>query len=399
MKRNVLSARAVQAARTGWHADGGGLYLQVTPSGKSWVYRFKLNGRARYMGLGSFHDVSLAEARDKAAAARKLRAEGNDPIDARKAQRATESLAAARAMTFDQCADAYIRAHEAGWANAKHRQQWKNTLATYVAPVFGSVPVVDVDVSMVAKVVEPLWSTKTETASRVRGRIEAVLDWAKVRGFRTGENPARWRGHLDHLLPAKATVHQVEHHAALAYEEIGAFMRDLRAREGSAAAALEFLILTAARTAAVLEARWAEIDSKGRIWTVPADRMKGRRNQRREHRVPLSAAAMAVIDRMRQYGGELVFPGLKAGKPLSDMALLTLLGRMGRGDITAHGFRSTFRDWASEQTNFAPEVAEMALAHTIEDKVEAAYRRRDLLEKRRRLMEAWAKFCAIPLLD
>jgi integrase len=247
-------------------------------------------------------------------------------------------------------------------------------------------------VALVTKVLEPIWSVKPETANRVRGRIEAVLDWAKVRGFRQGVNPARWRGHLDHLLPARSKVRQVKHHAAMPYDQLGAFMKSLRRCEGVAATALEFLILTVGRTREVIAACWLEIDLTNRVWTLPAERMKGGR----EHRVPLSAPDMAVLQRMRERGANFVFPGLKSGKPLSNMALLVLLGRMSRGDVTTHGFRSTFRDWAAERTNFPREVAKAALAHAIEDKVEAAYRRGDLFEKRMRLMEAWAEFCAKP---
>src|SRR5262249_14531723 len=364
---------------------------------KSWAFRYMLHSKAREMGLGALTKVSLADARKKAADARLLLSNGIDPLERRQSEEANrgaaEKLAAARSMTFDHCADAYMRAHEASWQNPKHCQQWRNTLASYVSPVFGSVSVQEIDVALVTKVLEPIWNVKPETAGRVRGRIETVLDWARVRGFRDGENPARWRGHLDHLLPAKSKVRQVKHHAALPYDEVGAFMKDLQIADGVAAKALEFLILTVSRTGEVIGARWPEIDLKHRIWTVPAERMK----RRREHRVPLSAPAIAVLQRMRGQGTDFVFPGLKAGRPLSSMALLNLLGRMVCGDVTTHGFRSTFRDWAAERTNFPREVAEAALAHAIDDKVEAAYRRGDLFEKRRRLMDAWAEFCAKPV--
>jgi integrase len=393
-----LSAVTVaKASKPGLYADGAGLYLRVGRGGaKSWCLRFMRGGIAREMGLGGLTKVSLADARKKAVDARLLLSNGVDPLAQRQNEEArrtaAERLVAARAMKFDECADAYIRAHEAGWRNAKHRKQWTGTLANYVSPVFGSLPVQDVDVALVTKVLEPIWSVKPETANRVRGRIEAVLDWAKVRGFRDGENPARWRGHLDHLLPARSKVRQVKHHAAMPYDQLGAFMESLRGCEGVAATALEFLILTVGRTGEVIGARWLEIDLTNRVWTVPGERMKGGR----EHRVPLSAPAIAVLKRMRGQGADFVFPGLKSNKPLSNMALLILLGRMSRGDVTTHGFRSTFRDWAAERTNFPREVAEAALAHAIDDKVEAAYRRGDLFEKRRRLMEAWAEFCAKP---
>jgi integrase len=375
------------------HADGGGLYLQVTPSGaKSWIFRFMLHGRAREMGLGPLHTISLAEARERARECRKLRLDGIDPVEARSAKRAKERLAAATAMTFAECAERYIAAHRTGWRNPKHAAQWPSTLQTYAYPVFGLLPVQAIDTALVTKAIEPIWQAKPETASRVRGRIEAVLDWAKVRGYRDGENPARWRGHLDKLLPARAKVRKVEHHPALPYAVMGEFVASLRQQEGVAARALEFLILTAARTGEVIAARWNEFDLAEKVWTVPADRMKAGK----EHRVPLSAAAVAIIEQMqatRVADQQFVFPGGKLGKPLSNMAMLKLLQRMGRGELTAHGFRSSFRDWAAERTNFPREVAEMALAHTVGDKVEAAYRRGDLFAKRRRLMEEWARHC------
>jgi integrase len=390
-----LSAVALPKLKRGMHADGGGLYLQVTESGaRTWIYRFMLHRRAREMGLGPLHIVSLAEAREKARECRKLRHEGLDPIEARKARRAEERLAAATAMTFQTCAEAYIAAHKAGWRNPKHAAQWPSTLKTYAYRVFGSLPVQAVEVGLVMKALEPIWQTKPETASRVRGRIEAVLDWATVRGYRKGENPARWRGHLDKLLPARGKVRKVEHHPALAYAEMCDFIAALREQEGVAAWALEFLILTASRTGEVIGAQWAEFDLGAKLWTVAAERMKAGK----EHRVPLSGRALAIIDEMkaaRLDGSEFVFPGGRPGKPLSNMAMLKLLQRMGRGDLTAHGFRSSFRDWAAEQTHFPHEVVEMALAHTIPDKVEAAYRRGDLFQKRRQLMDVWATYCEL----
>jgi integrase len=284
MKRNGLSARKVKTAGIGWHGDGGGLYLQVTPGGRSWVFRFKLDRRERYMGLGSIDNVTLAEAREKAAAARKLRCDGVDPIDHRKTQRGTVRLAAANAMTFRKCAEGYINAHRAGWRNAKHAEQWTATLNTYVHPHIGMLPVQAIDTALVLKVLEPIWTTRTETASRVRGRIESILDWAKVREYRNGENPARWRGHLDHLLPAPAKVAKVKHHAALPYDQLPAFMAELRARDDRNAQALEFLILTAARLGEVANAAWTEIDLDRGVWTIPGSRMKSGK----EHVVPLS---------------------------------------------------------------------------------------------------------------
>jgi integrase len=378
------------------YPDGAGLYLQVTTAAwRSWVYRFMLRGHAREMGLGPLSLVSLAEARSLALDARKLRLAGIDPIDAKRDQRGAAALEAAKAITFRACAEAYIEAHKAGWRNAKHADQWAATLTAYAFPIIGEVAAHAVDVAMVTKILEPIWKIKTETASRVRGRIESVLDWATSRGYRKGDNPARWRGHLENLLPARSKVRKVEHRPALPYTEIGAFMVDLHKHAGTAAAAMDFTILTAARTAETIGARWSEIDFDASTWTIPADRIKAGR----EHRVPLSTATVAVLreqQRQQRIAGEVefVFPGDKRGQHLSNMAMLALLQRMGRDDVTVHGFRSTFRDWAAERTNFPREVAEAALAHVVDDKVEAAYRRTDLFDKRRRLMDAWAKFCA-----
>jgi integrase len=388
-----LNALAVsRASRPGLYPDGGGLYLQVTKAGvRSWTFRFMRDGRERYMGLGPLHTVSLAEARAKAVECRKLRLAGLDPIEARNTARNQAKLDAAKAMTFRACAEAYIEAHKAGWKSAKHAAQWPSTLKTYAYPVFGELPVQAADVALVMKAVEPIWRTKTETASRLRGRIEAVLDWAAVRGYRAGDNPARWRGHLDHLLPGRAKVQRVAHHAALPYAEIGGFMAALRQQAGVSALALELTILTAARSGEVLEARWAEIDLEAKVWTIPPERMKAGK----AHRVSLSEAAVTVVRKLAAARvGEFVCPGGRKGKSLSNMAMLKLLERMDRADLTVHGFRSTFRDWAAERTNVPRDVAEMALAHTIGDKVEAAYRRGDLFAKRRRLMEAWARYCA-----
>ena len=389
---NRLTARKVASAKEpGLYADGGGLYLRVGRGGaKSWCLRYMLDGKAREMGLGGLAKVGLADARKRAAAQRLLLVDKIDPLKKREAENSAKEIEAARSITFERCAKAYIDSHAAGWRNAKHAQQWTNTLAAYVYPTFGSVAVADVDVAMIMKALEPIWAAKPETAGRVRGRIEAVLDWAKARGFREGENPARWRGHLSNLLPARTNVRAVKHHVALPYPEIGVFMADLRSREGAAAAALEFLILTAARTGEAIGARRSEIDFHARMWTVPAERMKAKR----EHRVPLSSAAMNVLERAKVEGDEFLFPGTKAGQGLSNMALLKVLERMNRGDLTVHGFRATFKTWATECSNFPRELVETALAHVLEDKTEAAYQRGDILEKRRRLMGAWAEFCA-----
>lgn len=384
MKVKHLKAR-------GLHADGGGLYLQVSKfDTKSWIFRFTLNGKSRQMGLGALHTVSLSEARQKAESCRKLVWEGTDPIERRKALRARRGLEAAKTMTFNECALGFLRSHGAAWSNIKHSTQWKNTLSTYACPVFGNLPVQDIDTGLVLKALEPIWTSKTETASRVRGRIESILDWAKARGYREGENPARWRGHLDKLLPARSKVQKVRHHAALPYPEIGPFMAKLRTHDAVSARGLEFLILTAARTGEVIGAKWDEIDFGQKIWTIPEGRMKAGK----EHRVPLSECALKILDGMKATKvSDFVFPGGKKNRPLSNMAFLQLMKRMERNDLTAHGFRSTFRDWAAERTNYPGEVAEMALAHTVSDKVEAAYRRGDLFDKRKRLMDEWASYC------
>jgi integrase len=392
-ERDRLTALSVRREKRepGIYHDGAGLYLQVGDSGtKSWILKFSLNGRARQMGLGPVPLVSLAEARQKRDDAQRLLLDGIDPIEARRSERQAKQLDVVETVTFKEAATTYVSSHEKGWRNARHARQWPETLAAYVYPTIGGLSVRAVDTAMVLKVLEPIWTIKPETASRVRGRIEAVLDWAKAHGYRSGENPARWRGHLDHLLPAKSKVRKVEHHPALPYVEIGAFMAALRQQDSVSGRALEFLILTAARSGEALGARWSEVDRAGKLWTVPAGRMKGHR----EHRVPLSDAAVAVLEKMQVFGGDVVFPGLKRAA-LGPAALFGLLRRMGRGDLTAHGFRSTFRDWAAERTNFPNEVVEMALAHAVGSKVEAAYRRGDLVDKRRRLMDAWAEFCAM----
>ena len=392
----LTALKVGKAKRPGMYADGGGLYLRVTHSGtKNWVFRFMLNGRPRWMGVGPLHTIGLAEARNRAAGFRVQRHDGVDPIERRRAERLQRRLDAAKAMTFKECAAMYVASNRAGWRNPKHAAQWEATLATYAEPVMGGLSVQAIDTALVLKVLEPIWTSKPETAGRVRGRISSILDWAKVRGYRTGENPARWRGHLDKLLPARSKVRRVEHHAALPYAELPGFQVSLREQEGIAARALEFAILTTARTGEVIGAQWSEMDLLDKTWTLPAARMKAGR----AHRVPLSVRALAILQEMqphRHAGDAFVFPGGKNGRPLSNMAFLMLLRRMGRGDVTAHGFRSSFRDWAAERTNFPAEVAEMALAHTVSDKTVAAYNRSDLFERRRRLMAAWTTFCTVP---
>jgi integrase len=388
---NRLSPLKVQKLKSkGLHADGGGLYLRVSDSGtKGWIFRFGENGKLHDMGLGPVHTISLPRARELARGCRELRLQGIDPIAHRRASLAARKAHDAKAMTFRQCADAYIASHESGWRNRLHHQQWTNTLAQHVHPTLGGLSVAQIDTALVMKAIEPIWGAIPETASRVRGRIESILDWAKARGYRTGENPARWRGHLDHLLPPRSKVRRVEHHAALPYTEIGAFMAVLRQDSSVGARALEFTILTAGRTGEVFGATWDEID--GKVWTIPGERMKAGR----EHRVPLSIAALALLKQMREVRtNDFVFPGLR-GK-LSHKTMQLALRRMGRGNLTVHGFRSTFRDWAAERTSFPRELAELALAHSVGSDVEQAYRRSDLFDKRRKLMDAWAEFCGRP---
>ncbi len=395
MARKIHRLTALAVSRTtqaGLYGDGGGLYLQITPAGvKSWLFRYMRQGKARGMGLGPLHTINLAEARSKALACRKLLLDGADPLEAKRQHRISVALSNAKSMTFEQCATAYIAAHKAGWKSEKHASQWTNTLETYAYPIFGKLPVASIDTALVMKVLEPIWTTKTETATRVRGRMESVLNWASVRGYREGENPARWKGHLDHLLPKRSKVAEVHHHPALAYADAPDFMVELRQQEGIAAEALEFLILTACRTNEVIGARWKEFDLAEKTWVVPAARMKAGK----EHRVPLSPRALTILKGLRkQAQDEFVFPGQQPGKFLSNMAMLELLKRMKLDGLTVHGFRSTFRDWVGETTNFPREVAEAALAHAIKDKAEAAYARGDLFAKRRRMFENWARYLA-----
>ena len=375
------------------HFVGGvaGLALQITPTGaRCWVLRVAVGGKRRHMGLGGYPDVTLAGAKEAARAARAQISEGVDPVAERQAKRSALAAAVAATMTFSEAAEKYIAAHEAGWKNAKHADQWNNTLATYAYPVIGKISVGDIETAHIMRVLEPIWTTKTETASRLRGRIESVLDWATVRGFRKGDNPARWRGHIEHLLAARADVQKTVHHAAMDYREVGAFLADLRQQEGLGARALEFAILNAARSGEVRGATWSEIDLEAAVWTIPAGRMKAEK----EHRVPLSAESLALLGALpRMVGTDLVFPNAK-NAVLSDMTLTAVLRRMGV-PVTAHGFRSSFRDWAGETTAYPREVIEHALAHQLRDKAEAAYARGSLFDKRRRLMADWAKFCAV----
>jgi integrase len=391
--KKLPSVKQVESWKTpGRHAVGFGCYLQISgENGRSWVFRYERDGRGRHIGLGPVRETTLSQARDKALQYRRmLRDEGIDPLESRAAIRAKASVEAAKGITFEECADRYIAAHEATWKSATHRKQWRTTLAAYVYPIVGTISVSAIDTALISKVLEPIWTAKPETAGRVRGRVESVLDWAKARGYRDGENPARWRGHLENLLPNRHKVRAVKHHAALPYAEIPAFLAKLRTRDGIAARALEFLILTAVRTGEVLGARWNEFS--GDVWTIPAERMKAGR----DHRVPLSKRAVAILAALPR-DGEFVFPGRSPGGPLNVAAMLRVIGRMKQSGITTHGFRSTFRDWAAETTGYPNHVLEMALAHAVSNQVEAAYRRGDLFEKRKRLMAEWASYCNSPL--
>lgn len=409
-KHEYLNALGVQrASEPGLHPVGPGLYLRVQHSKpdangmirvlKGWIFRYALAGKRTDMGLGPFPAVSLADARRKADDARRKIDNGTDPVAAARAA----ALAAGGIPSFKDAAEQFIASHRDGWRNPKHRQQWENTLATYAHPVIGEMSVADVAVADVLRVLEPVWKAKPETATRLRGRIEAVIDWAIAREYRSGDNPARWRGRLQQLLPAKTKIRRVVHHPALDWRLIGAFMQDLRARPAPVARALEFAILTAARGGEVRGATWSEVDIAGAVWNVPGARMKAGR----DHRVPLSDAALAVLKSALAQHVEitgkppapdaLIFEGGRRGRPLSENAFMMLLARMDRADITSHGFRSTFRQWCAEATNYPREVCESALAHTNKDRVEAAYQRGDHFEKRARLMQDWATFCSQPV--
>lgn len=396
MPIHKLSPRKVETAKPGKHEDGGGLRLVVSPAGaRKWVLRYTINGKRRECGLGSFPEVGLAKARKKAAEYRELANQGSDPIEARRAE--PEQI-----PTFTSCAARYIRAQRRGWKNPKHARQWVSTLKTYARPVIGHKRVDAISTEDILAILSTIWTSKTETAKRVQTRIENVLDYAAAHKYRDPLNPARWRGHLDKLLPKPSRVKKVTHHPAMPYDEVPAFMVELTNRQGVAALALRFLILTATRSGEVLGARWSEIDLDARVWTIPAERMKAKR----EHRVPLSAAAMECLSATpRIDGNPYVFPGNRAGRPLSAMSMLKVMRDLGygvnanRGDYVPHGFRSSFRDWSGEVSSFPRDVCEMALAHVIENKVEAAYRRGDMFEKRRRMMDAWATFVIQPYGD
>jgi integrase len=380
----------------GRYGDGGGLWLQVSPTGtKAWIFRYKFLGRQTHMGLGPLADIGLSDARGRARAARVALLDGIDPLAQKRDRRAVARAEVAKLVTFKEAAQAYIAAHKAGWKNEKHAAQWPSSFEAYVYPVIGSLSVAGVETSHVMKILEPIWQEKTETAARTRGRIEAVLDWARSRHYRAGDNPARWKGHLDNLLPSKAKLRRVKHQPAMPFQDVPGFMAELRAIDAVSARALELTVLTAVRTGATTGALWSEIDLVNGIWTVPGTRA-GTKLRQDEHRVPLSKRAVELLRAVpRERGNDHVFLGGKKGKGLTNMAMLEMLQRR-YPDLTVHGFRSSFKDWASESTNFPDIVSEMALAHVIKDEVQAAYRRGELMEKRRRLMQAWDGYCARP---
>lgn len=389
------SARSVQTEKmVGYHRYGPGLYLQVAPGGsKAWIFKFKspVSGKQREMGLGSVAILSLAKARERAIECRQQMLRGFDPIEERNSGRRLQQLEQARAITFQQAAEQCIESKKHEWKNAKHGQQWVNTLTTHAYPTIGKLSVAALDTGLVLKALEPIWVTKAETASRVRQRIETVWDWAKARGYVAGENPARLRGHLDKILSKTSKIKRVKHHPALPYKQINTFIKALREKKGSTPLALEFAILTAARTGEVIGAKWGETDLATKVWTVPAERMKAGK----EHRVPLCNRAVEILTSIKseRAAGGFVFPGWKAGTGLSNGAMLVLMDKMKFGQYTPHGFRSTFRDWAADEAHgFQSDTIEQALAHAIKNQTEAAYRRSDQLDRRRNLMDAWAKY-------
>ena len=384
--RERLTAKQVENAKPGRYGDGGGLWLEVSPSGaRHWTLRYQIDGRARWMGLGSAKLVTLADARERARLARVSLLDGIDPLEARRAQRAHQRRAQAATITFREAAKAVIETRESDWS-AEHARQWRASMAE-VDSTLGSLPVAVIDTALVLKAVEPIWRRAQTTGDRTRQRIEVVLDWATARGVRSGDNPARWNGHLEHLLKDS---HKVKHHQAMPYNAVPGFMGELRARPGTAARALEFLVLCASRSGEVLGARWSEIDIDQKTWTIPAARMKADK----DHIVPLAPAAIkSLVGQSRN--SEFVFAAPRSGRAMERHALADVMKAMGRRE-TVHGFRSSFSDWAADNTAFPQEVREQALAHAIPNQVEAAYRRGALLEKRRRLMADWATFCAAP---
>jgi integrase len=390
----LTPARVRSIDRPGLHGDGLSLYLQVAGGGsKSWIFRYRRRGQTHDLGLGPAHTVSLAEARNKALKLRKQLINGQDPLADRRNARANRP----EAITFTECAHRYIRAHQSGWkGTGRSAEQWASSLTIDAFPVIGKLPVQEIDTGLVMRVLDPIWSVKPVAANRLRTRIEAVLAWATARGYRTGDNPAVWRNHLENLLPRPSRVRSAVPHPAIPLDEIPAFLTALRGRRGVSARCAEFTLLTAVRTKEATGARWEEIDLATGTWTIPGSRMKAGA----VHRVPLSAEAVAVLEHMSGNGhGEFIFPGAKAGRPLSDAAMRMLLRLVGRADVTMHGCRAAFSTWAAERTNYPPEIAELALSHKVGTAVSRVYRRTDLYDRRRRLMEEWGHFCSTPLAE
>lgn len=384
----------IKAGKAGSHSDGGGLILRLNGKGSAnWLHRYQMNGKRRDMGLGSYPIVSLADARAKVAEARKLIADGKDPITERDRQAALRAYQAASGVTFEQVAAYYLDSNLESWKNAKHRYQWQSTLSTYVYPVIGHKSIQDVTTEDVLKILNPIWLEKPETASRVRGRVEIILNAAKVRGLRTGDNPAAWRGHLEGVLAKRNKSQQVKHHAAMPFDDLPNFMQELKQQIAYSAKALQFLILTACRTSEVCNATWNEIDLDAQVWTIPAERMKAGQ----AHRIPLTPSMVDLLESLHRDGSPFLFRGQDSNKPISTGTMAALLRRMGYNQYTVHGFRSTFRDWAGECTHHPRDVCEQALAHTLESKTEASYRRGDSFNKRRVLMEEWCVFATTPV--
>ncbi len=390
----LSATKVAKLSEPGRYGDGRGLWLHIGPAGnKSWVLRFMRDGKPREMGLGALDIVGLSDARERARDARKVILNGFDPLESRREHRTKAKIEAVRGIAFKDAAEKFLEAHESTWVNEKHRAQWRSTLETFAYPTIGKLPVGGIDTALVLKVLSPIWTKKPETAARLQQRIKRILDWAKARSYRSGDNPAAWAGHLDKLLPGQNKAKRVKHHAALRYDETPTFMASLRGNESISARALEFTILCATRTGETIGALWSEINFALKLWTIPGVRMKSGR----EHRVPLCDRALEILKTIPRENS-FIFPGAKLDCPLSNMAMLELLKGL-KPELTVHGFRSTFKDWTTETTNYPNIVSEAALAHVVDDKTEAAYRRGDLFEKRRRLMRDWAKFCALPAVE
>jgi integrase len=391
MRRYPSAKDLAKVTKPGRYAVGHGAYLQIAAGGtRSWLFRYRVGDQQHHMGLGSCDYLSLAEARERAIDAQRQRLNGIDPLRAKRAAKRDQRASHLRAMTFKQCATAYIAAHEPSWRGNHSRRQWTQSLQNHVFPVIGDFPVYDIDTPRVMSVLEPIWTQVPETARRIRNRIELIIDYATAHGMRTGDNPARWRGLLENLLPEQRRANGVKHLAAMPWRELPSFMLKLRAQRHNAARALELAILCASRPGEMLGAHWAEIELDARTWIIPPERMKNHR----EHRVPLSPRAVELLTNL-PHCGEYLFVGRGDGPP-NPYTLVNLLHRMGYAELTAHGFRSAFRDWASERTTYPNHVIEQALAHTVGSAVERAYRRGDLLDQRRRLMQDWAEFCDRP---